>query len=182
MIVKFLMVGVFALAIGFAQDDAGSGGGGGGGRGGGGGGGGRGGGGGGGMGMGMSRPGKLDTFTQLLTLDKDQKKQTKTLLDEAAKGAAPLRDQLAKSKADLSTALAAGKSQDEIAKLVESYSLQKAQMAQLEIKAFAGIFKPLSPEQKTRPCPRGRGQTVACSAQVYGMFPDIFMKKNWDSN
>jgi Spy/CpxP family protein refolding chaperone len=166
------MVGVFAVALGFAQDDMGGGGGGGGGRG----------GGGGGMGMGMSRPGKLDTFTQLLTLDKEQKKQTKTLLDEAAKSAGPLRDQLAKSKAELSAAMAAGKSQEEIAKLVESYSLQKAQMVQLEVRAFTSIFKPLSPEQQQRPCPRGRGQAVACSAQVYGMFSGIFMQKNWDSN
>jgi hypothetical protein len=78
--------------------------------------------------------------------------------------------------------VAAGKGQDELGKLVESYSMEKAQMAQLEIKAFAGVFKSLSPEQKQRPCPNRRGPTVACSAQVFEMFSGIFMKKNWDSN
>jgi Spy/CpxP family protein refolding chaperone len=117
-------------------------------------------------------------------LDKDQKKQTKSLLDETAKGAAPLRDQITKSRADLSAAIVAGKSADELAKLAESYSLQKAQMAQIETKAFTEIFKTLSPEQKQRPCPGpGRGGvTIYCSAQVFDMFADIFMKKNWDSN
>ena len=184
MFVKLLMVGVFAAALGLAQGDMGGGGGGdtggGGGGGRGGGGGGRG-GGGGGMAMGMGQQSKLESMTQLLTLDKDQKKQTKTLMDDTAKEAGPLREQLAKSKAEISAAVAAGKSQDELGKLVESYSLQKAQMVQLEMKAFAGVFKSLAPEQKQRPCP-GRGPAVACSARVFAMFSDIFMKKNWDSN
>jgi Spy/CpxP family protein refolding chaperone len=131
--------------------------------------------------MGMGQQSKLDSMTQLLILDKDQKKQTKTLMDDTAKEAGSLRDQLAKSKAEISAAVAAGKSQDELGKLVESYSLQKAQMVQFEMKAFAGVFKSLTPEQKQRPCP-GRGPTVACSARVFAMFADIFMKKNWDSN
>jgi hypothetical protein len=103
------------------------------------------------------------------------------LIDETAKEAAPLRDQMTKSKAELSAAVAAGKSA-ELDALAQSYSMQKAQMAQLEIKAFAGVFKSLSPEQRQRPCASRRGSTVACSAQVFGMFSGIFMKKNWDSN
>jgi Spy/CpxP family protein refolding chaperone len=179
MLVKLLTVGVCAAALGMAQGVPNIGGAiPGGGRSGGGG------MGGGGMGggMGASRMSKMDSFTQMLTLDKDQKKQVKSMLDEAAKGAAPLRDQIVKGKAELGAAVAAGKSADEIAKLVESYSLQKAQMAQLETKAFTAIFNTLSPEQKSRPCPGRGGVTVACSAQVYDMFPDIFMKKNWDSD
>jgi hypothetical protein len=124
----------------------------------------------------------MDSITQLLILDKDQKKQTKSLLDDAAKEATPLRDQITKSKTDISAAILAGKSADELNQLVESYSLEKAQMAQLEIKAFLGIVKTLSPEQKTRPCGNRGAVTVACSAQVFEMFADFFMKKNWDSN
>ena len=182
MLVKLLMVGVFAAALGFAQGDTG---GGGGDMGGGGGGGGRGGGGGGmggGGGRGMSQSSKLDSFTQMLTLDKDQKKQFKSLMDETAKEATPLRDQISKSKAELSAVAATGKIPDELDKLVESYSMQKAQMAQLEMKAFSGIFKSLSPEQKQRPCPGRGGSTLTCSARVFDMFSEIFMKKNWDSN
>jgi hypothetical protein len=172
MLVKLLMAGVFVAALGFAQGDMGGGGGGGGGMG----------GGGGGGGMLVARPSKMDSFCDMLTLDKEQRKQSKSMLDAAAKEAAPLRDQMTKSKAELSAAVAAGKGQDELGKLVESYSMEKAQMAQIEIKAFAGVFKSLSPEQKQRPCPNRRGPTVACSAQVFEMFSGIFMKKNWDSN
>ena len=55
-------------------------------------------------------------------------------------------------------------------------------MTQLETKAFTAVFKMLSTEQKQRPCPGRGGVTVACPAQVFDNFPDIFMKKNWDSS
>jgi hypothetical protein len=55
-------------------------------------------------------------------------------------------------------------------------------MTQLETKAFTALYKTLSPEQIQRPCPGRGGATIPCPAQVFDSFPDIFMKKNWDSD
>ena len=130
----------------------------------------------------VARPSKMDSFSDMLTLEKDQRKQSKSLLDAAAKEAAPLRDQILKSKAEISAAVAAGKSPDELGKLAESQAMLEAQMAQIEMKAFTALFKSLSPEQKQAQCSGRGGATVACSSQVFDMFPDLFMKKSWDSN
>src|SRR5690348_6821259 len=45
-----------------------------------------------------SKPTRLDQMTQVLKLDKEQKKVVKSLMDEAQKEAAPVREQLMKSR------------------------------------------------------------------------------------
>ena len=78
----------------------------------------RGGGGGGGRGRGgdtgsgMQMPpsqNRLDLIESMFKLNKDQKKQVKTIMDEGQKEAAPVRDQIVQSESDLGDAISEGK-------------------------------------------------------------------------
>ena len=113
-------------------------------------------------------PDKLSILTDNLKLSKDQRKLVKTVLDEGQKEAAPLRDEATKSRQAIGQAIAAGKSQDEIDKLVKSDADIESQMAGIEMKAFAKIFKELDKEQQSR-------------AQVlFHMMNGIFKSRNWN--
>jgi Spy/CpxP family protein refolding chaperone len=151
---KLIAIGILTVALATAQ----RGGGGGGGRGGG--------GGGGSMPMMPAARSHLELMTDELKLSKEQKKEVKTLMDEAQKEAVPLKEQLAKSRAQLAAAIEAGK-QEDIDKAIQGYSELEAQMATLEMKAFSGIYKMLDGDQ------RGR------SRGVFVMMPGIFKAKSW---
>ena len=115
-----------------------------------------------------STPDKLGIITDTFKLTKDQRKLVKTVLDEGQKEAAPLRDEVAKSRQVIGEAVSAGKSQDEIDKLVKSHAGAASQMAGIEMRAFARIFKELDKEQQPR-------------AQVlFQMMNGIFKSKNWN--
>ncbi len=132
----------------------------------------RGGGGGGGMGdQGMpmqTQHSRLDIFSRALNLNGDQKKQVKATLDDAQKEAAPLRDQISKARQDIADAVQAGKNSDEINRTVNACAALQTQMAAIEMKAFAKIFKLLDAEQQKSLRP------------VFMMMSGIFMGKNWN--
>ena len=134
-----------------------------------GGGGGRGGGGGedGGFG-GMRVSSRLDTISEMLKLNKDQKKDFKTTMDDAQKEATPMRDQLAKARLALGEAVAGSKS-DEVAKLTASVGALEAQMAEVEMKAFAKVYKSLDKEQ------------IAGTPRLFQMMKGMFAEKNWNA-
>jgi Spy/CpxP family protein refolding chaperone len=152
---KLVLLGILAVSFAAAQ---GRGGGGGGGRG----------GGGGGGGMPMIQPSKnhLEQINEDLKLTKEQKKDVKALMDEAQKEAAPLKEKIAKSRSQVVAAIEAGK-QDEVDAAIKGNSELEAQMAAVEMKAFAGIYKMLDPEQRQK------------SRTVFVMMPGIFNAKNW---
>ena len=150
MLKRILFVTLVVATLAFAQGKKGGGGGGGGG---------------GGMPM-MGPVNKMDMFTQVLKLDKDEKKQVKTVMDEAQKEATPVRDQMEKGRLALATAVAGGK-QEEIDAAIKTYASAEAQMAAIEMGAFAKIYQALDKEQQAK------------SPQVYVMFPGIFKNKNW---
>jgi len=139
---------------------------------GGGGGGGRNSGGGGSMPMSAPRVEPLDQLTQLLKLNKDQKKDVKGIMDDGQKEAAPLRDELVKSRGQIATVVEAGKSQDETDQAVKSYAAVEAQMAGFEAKAFSKIFAKLDAEQKANTDGLIRTLTF-----MHG----IFRNKNWNA-
>jgi hypothetical protein len=115
-----------------------------------------------------STPNRLEMLTNTFKLSKDQKKLVKIVLDEGQKEAAPLRDEVVKSRQAIGAAISAGKSQDEIDKLVKSHADIESQMAGIEMRAFAKIFKELDKDQQPR-------------AQVlFQMMPGIFNTKNWN--
>ena len=113
-------------------------------------------------------PDKLTILTDNLKLNKDQKKLVKTVLDEGQKEAAPLREEAAKSRQAIGEAVSAGKSQEEIDKLVKSHAGIETQMAGVEMKAFAKIFKELDKEQQPR------------AQMLFQMMNGIFKNKNWN--
>jgi hypothetical protein len=165
MFYKLLVAGVFATTLVLAQGRGGGGGGmGGGGE--------EGGmGGGGGMG-GMQMPkvvSRMDQISEALKLNKDQKKEVKTILDEGQKEASPVRDQLMKSELAVGDAIQGGKSQDDLKPLINSEAALQAQMVGIEMSAFAKIYKLLDKEQQ----PQTRG--------VFPMMKGIFNGKNWNN-
>ena len=119
-------------------------------------------------GMRPSASSRLDTMESILKLNKDQKKQVKTIMDDAQKEAAPVRDQIAKGELDLGEAVASGKSQDEIDKAAAASGTLQAQMAGIEMKAFAQIYKTLDKDQ------------VQNAGLVFFMMQGIFSGKNWN--
>jgi hypothetical protein len=150
---KLIIVGLLAATAVFAQ-------------------GGRGGGGGGRGGGGIVPQGdfggknRLELMTTMLQLSKEQKKDVKTLMDETQKEATPVKDELAKSRVQLAAAVESGK-QEDIDKAVASDSQVEAKMTALEMKAFAGIYKVLDPDQRTK------------SRGLFVMMPGIFKNKSW---
>jgi len=168
MFYKFLIASTFATALVLAQ---GRGGGGGGDMGemGGGGGGGR----GGDMGAGgiqMPRlTSRMDQLTETLKLNKDQKKEVKSILDEAQKGANPVREQLLKSQLAIGEAIQGSKSEDELKPLINAEAQLESQMAGIELGAFVKIYKLLEKEQ----LPQTRS--------VFPMMKGFFSSKNWNN-
>ena len=113
-----------------------------------------------------ARKNYLEQFTDDLALSKEQKKDVKTLMDEAQKEAAPIKDQLTKSRAQVAAAVESG-NQDDVDKAIKSHSELEAQMTAVEMKAFAGIYKVLDSDQRQK------------SRTVFVLMPGIFGKKNW---
>jgi Spy/CpxP family protein refolding chaperone len=109
---------------------------------------------------------RMDMFTQILKLDKDEKKQVKSIMDDAQKEAAPVRDQMEKGRLAIAQAVAGGK-QEEIDAAVKTYAAAESQMAGIEMNSFSKVFQALDKDQQAR------------SPQIFAMFAGIFKGKNW---
>jgi Spy/CpxP family protein refolding chaperone len=115
-----------------------------------------------------SRMSRLDTMAAILKLNKEQKKQVKSIMDEGQKQGAAVRDEIAKRREQLGEAIASGKSQDEISQAVKAYAELEGQMARIELDAFAKIYQLLDNEQRSKTAP------------IFQMIAGIFMNKNWN--
>lgn len=109
---------------------------------------------------------RMDRFSEILKLDKDEKKQVKTIMDDAQKEAAPVRDEMEKDRLSLAQAVAGGK-QEEIDAAAKTYASAESQMAGIEMNAFAKVFQALDKDQQEK------------SPQIFAMFTGIFKGKNW---
>jgi len=105
----------------------------------------------------------------MLALNKDQKKDLKTTMDEAQKEATPVHEQIVKSRDAIAQAVAAGKSQDDVNQLVTGEAALETQIAVIELKAFAKVYKTLDAEQQ----PKATGFLY--------MIKGVFNGKNWNS-
>jgi len=110
---------------------------------------------------------RMDQFTQILKLDKDEKKTVKSVMDDAQKEATPVNDQMEKGRLAVAQAVAGGK-QEEIDGAVKSYAAAETQMAGIEMNAFAKIYNALDKDQQQK------------SQQIFQMMPGIFKGKNWN--
>ena len=111
---------------------------------------------------------RLDVFSEMLQLNKDQKKQLKNTMDDAQKEAGPVKEQVLKARTELAEAVAAGKSADEIKKAEAACAAADVQMQKIELTAFAKIYQSLDKDQ------------VAKVRPVYAMMAGIFRGKNWN--
>ncbi len=167
---RVLLAGLFLGAIAFGQRGGGMGEGGEG-MGMGGGGGSRGGGGGGYIpSAGPSRKSRMESLSEMLSLNKEQKKEVKAAMDDGQKEATPLREQMLKVREQLAEVIAAGKGQDEINAAVKSCAALQSEMAVVELKTFARIYSVLDREQKAKTGP------------VFQMMTGAFLTKNWNES
>jgi hypothetical protein len=124
----------------------------------------------GGMGGGMASMTRLGVITATLKLDDAQKKQAKTILDDAFKAAAPLRTSLTAARQKLGAAVQAG-DQAQIEPATAAYAAQATAMAAAEAQAVAKIVKGLSPDQ----APAAAVQTTV------SLMRGAFAGKKWDT-
>jgi Spy/CpxP family protein refolding chaperone len=109
---------------------------------------------------------RLEQMSDILKLDKDEKKQVKTIMDDAQKEAVPVRDQMDKGRLSVAQAVSGGK-QGEIDAAVKSYGAAESQMSGIEMNAFAKVYQALDKDQQAK------------SPQIFPMFLGIFKGKNW---
>lgn len=112
---------------------------------------------------------RMDQISEALKLNKDQKKEVKSIMDEGQKEATPVRDQLMKSQLAIGEAIQGGKSQDDLKPLIASEAALRAQMVGIELSAFAKVYKLLDKEQQPQ------------TRVVFPMMKGIFKGKNWNN-
>ena len=130
--------------------------------------------GGGGMGGDMgpaAAPTKFDNIASSLSLNKDQKKAVKTILDDGAKEAAPLRDQISKSRIAVGEAIDGKKSDEELKQVAKTSSDLSAPLTQIEVQTFYKIFATLDDTQK---------KDMRALGHVLFLMNDIYRVKNWN--
>ncbi len=104
-------------------------------------------------GMPISRPqtvSKAVQFANRLNLDNSQREKTQVILNDALKEIVQLRTQKEQARAQIADLIIRNGSQDDIKKLVETYSGAAAQVTALEMKAFANVCALLKPGQKAK--------------------------------
>jgi len=155
MLRKLFLIGLLCASIGLAQR-------GGGGKG----------SGGDGAGMGAAPiPNKFENIAMTLGLNKDQKKEAKTILEEGAKEAAPLRDQISKSRIAVGEAIDAKKGDEELKTIARTSSDLSAQLTTLELKTFAKLDAILDDTQK---------KNMPALQRTLILMNDIYHNKNWN--
>ena len=131
-----------------------------------------GGGGGGGMGpMAASRPEPLDQLTQMLRLNKEQKKERQESHGRDPGGSGAPRDNMVKSREQIAAAVEGGKSQAEIS-IREGFRRSGAQVSTVEAKTFSKIST-LDADQKAN----SQGLVNSIS-----FLHEVFKRKNWNTN
>jgi uncharacterized membrane protein len=116
--------------------------------------------------MGQSTP--LERISTGFALNKDQKKDLRSTLDDAQKEAAPIRDRMVKAHIAIGEAIQAGKSQQEIDQAVNAYAALDAQMTAIEMRAFSTIYKSLDKDQQAKARP------------LFLSMQGMFKGKNWN--
>ena len=115
---------------------------------------------------------RLNILESAFTLNKDQKKAVKTILDEAHKSAAPVREALSTTHAAIAAAIQSNRSQEVVDAAVNEYAQQAAAMTAIEMQALAQVLQTLEQEQRAN----GAGVRSAFFL-MRGIFLD---NKRWD--
>jgi len=96
-------------------------------------------------GMRTQRQTPFDQFAEKLKLNKDQKTEAQTVVEDALKEMTPILQQLQQARQNLAGAFIGGQSGDAVLK---AYAPLAAQTAGIEAQAFAKICKMLKPNQQ----------------------------------
>ena len=115
---------------------------------------------------------RMDAMTESFKLDKDQRKQIKTAIDDAFKAATPIRAELTNARLALVAAVAAGKPQADLDAAAKAYGAQSAALADAEMKALAQMIGMLNAEQAKN--------NAAISGAFFLMKGAFFDDKKWD--
>jgi Spy/CpxP family protein refolding chaperone len=110
----------------------------------------------------VERQSKLDTIADRLKLNKEQKDQVQNVFLAAMEESKPLGDQIMKARDEIAESMIAGKSDDEIKKMLDEYAGLAARMTGIETKAFAKVYALLKPNQQPK--------APAAFEIMYGMF------------
>lgn len=111
---------------------------------------------------------RLERFTDILKLTKEQQKDAKDIFDAAQKEAAPVRDQIRKARGDLATAYLQKQGQPQIDQLVANYGNLEAQMTSIELRAFSKLVDALNQDQQKRVGP------------AFQLMTGMFNGRNWN--
>jgi hypothetical protein len=85
-----------------------------------------------------------------LKLNKEQRDKAQAILVEANKEITQLRSQITRDRAQIANLIISSGSQEEINKLMETYSAAAAQVTGIEVKAFTRICALLTPDQMSK--------------------------------
>jgi len=113
-------------------------------------------------------PTRLEHFTEMLRLSKEQESGAKKIFDSAQKEASPLRDQIQKSRTAIAVAIMMKQPQAEVDQMVTSYGNLVSQMTAIELKAFGSLVETLNPDQQKRVGP------------VFQQMAGMFSNKDWN--
>lgn len=115
----------------------------------------------------MQRESRFDKIAGQLKLNKEQRPQVETILSAAQEEATPVMDKILKVRVAVVNAIVAGRSQEEIDKMMTFYTAASAEMTGIEAKAFSKIFATLKPNQQSKAVP------------AFEQFAGIFMARDW---
>ncbi len=121
------------------------------------------------MPMSMMSQSRIDRLATMLDLNKDQKKEIKSMMDESQKEANPLKDQLSKSRLAIGEAVHAGKTGPELDTVLKANADIETQLAAIEARAFAKMFGTLEKEQQAKIGP------------AFLMMKGVFAGRNWNN-
>jgi len=113
---------------------------------------------------------RFDYIANVLSLNKDQKKAVREILEDGAKAAGPIRDRMSKSRIAVGEAMVQKKSEDDLKQIAKTSSDLDAQLSQLELKAFAKTFAALDDTQK---------KDMQALGRALFLMDGMYHMKNW---
>jgi hypothetical protein len=90
----------------------------------------------------------LDMVSGQIGLDKDQRKQMKSVLDEARAASKPVQEQIEKNRSALLAELKAGKTGDQLVKFHKTHGALEEKLSAAQSKAFTSVLAVLKPDQR----------------------------------
>lgn len=128
-----------------------------------------------GFGGGLGGPGgrpyqanRLEQISDSLKLNKEQRNAVKEIFNAAQKEAAPLREEIQKSRAALAGAYFDKKDQQNLDQMLTQHGMLMAQMAKVEMQAFAKLVAELMPDQQKR------------AGRVFQQMSGMFSGNDWN--